>query len=671
MSSSRRNSSEKSNGRRKKTTDRIHQQFGGDLNDQDFGVSSLTNLKQQSPRAINSSKHKKTNSNKREPDQLIASQEALEAFCDDVGSLWCGFGAVPVLDEPPSPLVFLRDYVSQSRPCIIRNAVMVRDARRNNTDTTAAGSHLSLSLLAATTFDKNNTDNDTDTRPLQLSLDDIVDMDPDLEVVVDATPDGHGDVVRSVLDQQTGQQLSLFVTPEQRRMTLAEFRTQLRDGRREQRKQQTKRNSKMSRKDSDASRPEEGDENDLEFEEEVYDKSDGRRIFSLKQTQKPKNPKHDNNEDNIFASCNPGMISPTAGCNPLNDMGDFIMPFFNDLLVDSSKKNPQESKEPEEPPPPPPPPPAPPSVLYYSRQNDCFRNELPSIYEATRHVIPASLDFAEEAFGTGAPEAVNLWMGDERSVSSMHKDPYENMFYVASGEKLFTLCPPADAPYLYEQDFMSGSFDSMKPRKKKKSKRRNKNRPEKKRRWSVKTGYEDPTASDDDSEDGSNSDSSDDDDINLNGHGDENERPVCPQSCKVPASTDQDESRPAYVRWIEADVAALTDTYYERQQLAKFPLLKYAHPIHQVRVQAGELLYLPALWFHRVTQSRETIGLNYWYNMNFQSPQWCYFQLLNQLQLKAAPALPPPPPPADSDRRRRSRSRGHDDDDGAEKKHGY
>ena len=33
----------------------------------------------------------------------------------------------------------------------------------------------------------------------------------------------------------------------------------------------------------------------------------------------------------------------------------------------------------------------------------------------------------------------------------------------------------------------------------------------------------------------------------------------------------------------------------------RFPLLKMAHPI-QVRVNAGEMLYLPSLWFHRVTQ---------------------------------------------------------------------
>jgi peptidyl-lysine (3S)-dioxygenase / protease len=51
-----------------------------------------------------------------------------------------------------------------------------------------------------------------------------------------------------------------------------------------------------------------------------------------------------------------------------------------------------------------------------------------------------------------------------------------------------------------------------------------------------------------------------------------------------------------------------------------------------VQVQAGELLYLPSLWFHRVTQTRETLGINYWYDMKFDSPLWCYFNLLQNAQ---------------------------------------
>lgn len=40
------------------------------------------------------------------------------------------------------------------------------------------------------------------------------------------------------------------------------------------------------------------------------------------------------------------------------------------------------------------------------------------------------------------------------------------------------------------------------------------------------------------------------------------------------------------------------------------------HPI-TVHVHAGEVLYIPALWYHRVSQTELTIAVNYWYDMRF------------------------------------------------------
>jgi hypothetical protein len=58
------------------------------------------------------------------------------------------------------------------------------------------------------------------------------------------------------------------------------------------------------------------------------------------------------------------------------------------------------------------------------------------------------------------------------------------------------------------------------------------------------------------------------------------------------------------VRWIAADVTRKNDP----QHLKKFPLLEFTHPI-EIKVQQGQImLYLPSLWFHRVTQNRETLG---------------------------------------------------------------
>ena len=51
-------------------------------------------------------------------------------------------------------------------------------------------------------------------------------------------------------------------------------------------------------------------------------------------------------------------------------------------------------------------------------------------------------------FAGCAPDAVNFWMGDERAVTSMHKDHYENIYCVVRGEKTFTLIPPTDQCYI-------------------------------------------------------------------------------------------------------------------------------------------------------------------------------------------------------------------------------
>jgi hypothetical protein len=44
------------------------------------------------------------------------------------------------------------------------------------------------------------------------------------------------------------------------------------------------------------------------------------------------------------------------------------------------------------------------------------------------HDVDESLCLARAAFGND-PEAVNIWIGDERSVSSVHKDHYGSALY--------------------------------------------------------------------------------------------------------------------------------------------------------------------------------------------------------------------------------------------------
>ena len=102
-------------------------------------------------------------------------------------------------------------------------------------------------------------------------------------------------------------------------------------------------------------------------------------------------------------------------------------------------------------------------IPYLSRQNDSLRAEFSAVADDVPSSGPA---FAVGAFGDtstagGADpnsgfEAVNLWVGDGRSVTSAHQDPYENLYCVLRGTKRFTLLPPCDAPFVNEQPFRQG-----------------------------------------------------------------------------------------------------------------------------------------------------------------------------------------------------------------------
>lgn len=59
--------------------------------------------------------------------------------------------------------------------------------------------------------------------------------------------------------------------------------------------------------------------------------------------------------------------------------------------------------------------------------------------------------WADEALDC-EPEATNLWIGTEKSKTSMHRDHYENLFSVIRGTKIFTVYPPCEAHFLCEDD---------------------------------------------------------------------------------------------------------------------------------------------------------------------------------------------------------------------------
>ena len=181
------------------------------------------------------------------------------------------------------------------------------------------------------------------------------------------------------------------------------------------------------------------------------------------------------------------------------------------------------------------------------------------------------MDWAGTVFGQQSqqPEAVNLWMGPSAAVSALHKDPYENLFTVWQGCKMFTLVCPAYAPQLHQRPVPSGRFAWNHHNEK----------------WQV----------------------------------------------QVDRCSNNNNDKVETVPWITTNVLDNNCNI----------------PYRQVRVQPGETLYLPSLWFHRVAQENNdgplTIAVNLWYDMEFASPLWVYFDLLQRINVEEEEEVPQQP----------------------------
>jgi jumonji domain-containing protein 7 len=165
---------------------------------------------------------------------------------------------------------------------------------------------------------------------------------------------------------------------------------------------------------------------------------------------------------------------------------------------------------------------------------------------------------------------VNLWIGDDRSVTSVHKDHYENMYAVVCGEKHFVILPPPDIQYLDERKFPQASYTTT-------------NGGVNCTKFSDNGGDEE--------------------------HGDEDE------SGWYIVKED------GFVKWCSVDPAYV--------DLDRHPSFIHASPFHVV-VEQGDILYLPALWYHRVTSHGLTISVNYWHDMQFDM-KYVYYNLIRDL----------------------------------------
>ena len=97
-----------------------------------------------------------------------------------------------------------------------------------------------------------------------------------------------------------------------------------------------------------------------------------------------------------------------------------------------------------------------PAVPYVSRQCGSLLEEFPSLVDDCADEIP----FASQALGK-RPDAVNLWIGDERSQTTFHRDHYENVYCVVRGVKVFHLLPPCDGRVLGVAEAPAARFEQQ------------------------------------------------------------------------------------------------------------------------------------------------------------------------------------------------------------------
>jgi len=205
-------------------------------------------------------------------------------------------------------------------------------------------------------------------------------------------------------------------------------------------------------------------------------------------------------------------VTPNGRADAVDDLGEFfVLPEDRQMSFSNFVEKLGDSED---------------EILYIQTQNGCMTSE----FEELTSDIDLDFNFAG-ALGED-PDAINFWMGEGRSVSSLHQDPYENFYCVVAGSKTFELYPPTDAYYLPKLPYKQGRYCRTEDG------------------WTIK-----PT------------------------------------------------SPPQVVNWINRDINT--------------PPLE---PI-VITVKAGEALYLPALWFHQVSQSPDeegrTIAVNFWYNMQY------------------------------------------------------
>ncbi|KAG7449183.1 Clavaminate synthase-like protein [Guyanagaster necrorhizus] len=97
------------------------------------------------------------------------------------------------------------------------------------------------------------------------------------------------------------------------------------------------------------------------------------------------------------------------------------------------------------------------SAAYFDNVDSDF-----SEFDVLRPDIPSEIHWCSKSFDKH-PDAVNLWIGDSKSITSIHCDPYENIYTVVRGVKYFTLLPPSEGWCLQERTYPHAQYIRASP----------------------------------------------------------------------------------------------------------------------------------------------------------------------------------------------------------------